>query len=132
MTFRYIFISLAGALCVGCVPFKAYDLPSVNGFVRDNATNEPIGGAQILVRSKKEADVQTKAIADASGHFNAPEMTHTIWLPPLPFDLLVPDCVVRISAPGYVDQEFDFYDTLKEQQHGYARGNGPDFDLRHN
>ena len=131
MTFRYAVIPLAVASCVGCVPFKAYDLPSVNGFVRDNTTHEPIAGAQILVRSKNEASVQAKAVSDASGHFEAPEMTHAIWLPPLPFDLLVPDCMVRISAPGYVDQEFDFYDTLDEQRE-HAPGNGPDFDLRHN
>ena len=131
MKFRYAVVPLAVASCVSCVPFKVYDMPNVKGAIRDSATSEPIAGTQILVKSKQNADVQAKAVSDASGHFDVPELTHTIWLPPLPFDPVVPDCVVRISAPGYVDQEFDLYDTWNAQR-GRAHGNDLEFDLRHN
>jgi hypothetical protein len=98
------------------VPFKAYDFPAVSGVVQDGSTGRPIAGAQILVQSKEKADLHAAAVSDKSGRFSTPEMTHTIWLPPLPFDLLMPDCTIRVSARGYADRQFDFYDELKAQR----------------
>jgi hypothetical protein len=110
------------------VPFKAYDLPSVHGVIRDTRTHEPITGAQILVKSKRDADMYAEAVSDRFGHFDTAESIHTVWLPPLPFDMAMPDCIIHISAHGYGDQQFDLYGTLKAQ-FGKVGGIGPIFEL---
>jgi len=127
---RLTAVLLTTFVCVGCVPFPAYDLPAVNGVIRDTATKQPIGAAKVLVASKSKADVQESVVSDSFGRFSAAAKTHTVWLLPLPFDPAVPDCTVRISAPGYEDQLFDLYE-IWDQQRGHIGPDGPEFNLRH-
>jgi len=113
-------VIVCAAICAGCVPFTIYDLPRVDGQILDGATSNPIPNANVRVnpveqKSSGTATPESVAISDTTGHFTVPEITHRIWLPALPFDLLYPDAKITISAPGYQKQQFDFDDQLRDQ-----------------
>jgi hypothetical protein len=104
--------------CGGCIPFTVYDSPRVSGSVLDSATNAPVANATILVVSTEQGRGNstghtTTAVSDASGHFAAAQVTHRIWLPPLPFDMISPDARLEVSAGGFESQEVDFLDLLQ-------------------
>jgi len=130
VTFRRLAVLVLSFVCTGCIPFKDYDLPAVEGVVRDDATKGPVAGARIIVNSKEKADIHSAAVSDKTGHFSVPEMTHTIWLPPLPYDLVLPDCIIQVSAAGYADRQFDFYDELGAQRALNGVSNTPEIVLK--
>ena len=86
----------------GCVPFQIYDTPALTGTVLDSATQVPVAGAQIRIVPTGRRDLAVVVTSDAAGHFDAPSITHTLWLPPLPFDMpLWQPAHIEVSAPGY-------------------------------
>jgi hypothetical protein len=116
--------------CAGCVPFKSWDLPSVEGNVRDEASRVPLQGVRIVVVSKDDAKERSEATTDTQGHFTITEVTHTVWMPPLPFDPVVPDCLVQVPAPGYAGRTLDYYEVLRTQR-GQTGGKYLTIDIKH-
>jgi hypothetical protein len=118
MKMAFPIVLMSASICAACVPVPVYDVPHVDGKILDSENKNPIPDAQIHVRPASQGsgtDIpESTATSDANGYFHAPEITHRIWLPPLPFDLVVPDAQVTISASGYKTQQFDFYDELKK------------------
>ena len=73
--------------------------------------------------------MRQEAVSDELGQFKVLEKAHTIWLPPLPIDMVAPDCTIQVTARGYGDEQFDYYDTV-QAQHAHVIGNVPKFDLK--
>ena len=109
----YPVIVAAALLCSGCVPFQAYDSPAVKGEVVDEATHAPIPNAQVSVEPLDHPALISKVLSDALGQFQVPEISHRIWLPPLPFDPVYPDARITVSATGYQDTQQNLYELLK-------------------
>ena len=108
---------VATLMCSGCIiPTTGVVSPALDGQIADARTHQPVANAQVTVHagySPKYDGPITIVLSDSSGHFLAPEKMGRIWMPPLPYDRLMPEAKISISAAGYESQSlaWDYYGT---------------------
>jgi hypothetical protein len=75
-------ISLAGCLCIGCVPLRFVASPGASGTVIDSKTHAPVSGAEVAISLCKypppsvddalAVEREPKVTTDQSGQFSVP------------------------------------------------------------
>jgi hypothetical protein len=111
---RAIVILLTFSL-TGCVPFQVPDTPRMTVLVVDSVTRIPLSGVEVSARGKVHPEALSKAKSGPDGVVLLPPLSHTVWLPPLPYDFFMQGGRVRFEATGYQSEEFDMGDVLRAE-----------------
>jgi hypothetical protein len=87
--------------CAGCVPFDRTELPEIHGKVVNRHTSAPIANAAVTITGGVHGNLVAHATTDAAGRFEFAKVSDRVWLPPLNWDIVVPDARIDVSASGF-------------------------------